>query len=87
MVDISAITKRISNLKAQTAREQGQLEGLKQRHKLLVDQLNELGITPDTLLPYIESKEQELETLSTNLSSSLSDIETKRQEILSGIQK
>jgi len=87
MVDISVITKKISNLKAQTAREQGQLEGLKQRQQLLVAQLKELGITPDTLLPYIESKEQELETLSTDLSSSLSSIEDKRQEILNGIQK
>ena len=87
MVDISVITKKISTLKAQTAREQGQLEGLKQRHKLLVAQLKELGITPDTLVSYIESKEQELETLSTDLANSLSDIETKRQGILSGIQK
>jgi chromosome segregation ATPase len=87
MIDISVITKKISNLKAQTAREQGQLEGLKQRQQLLVAQLKELNITPDTLISYIESKEQELETLSTDLANSLSDIETKRQEILDGIQK
>jgi chromosome segregation ATPase len=87
MVDISVITKKISNLKSQVAREQGQLEGLKQRQQLLVAQLKELNITPDTLVSYIESKEQELETLSTDLANSLSDIETKRQEILDGIQK
>mgnify|MGYP001295958382 CR=1 FL=1 len=87
MVDISVITKKISNLKSQVAREQGQLEGLKQRQQLLVAQLKELNITPDTLVSYIESKEQELETLSTDLANSLSDIETKRQGILNGIQK
>jgi len=87
MGDISVISKKINNLKAQIAKEQGQLEAFKQRREVLINQLRVLGITPNSLPEHIANIESQLEDLESRLERQLAEIEAKRRSIVDELKR
>jgi|YelNatPaOPRAMG01_1025707.scaffolds.fasta_scaffold25225_6 predicted nucleic acid-binding Zn-ribbon protein len=87
MGDISVISKKINNLKAQIAKEQGQLEAFKQRREVLINQLRALGITPNSLPEHIANIESQLEDLESRLERQLAEIEAKRRSIVDELKR
>jgi len=87
MGDISVISKKINNLKAQIAKEQGQLEAFKQRREVLINQLRTLGITPNSLPEHIANIESQLEDLEGRLERQLAEVEAKRRSIVDELKR
>jgi septation ring formation regulator EzrA len=82
-MDLTVISKKITDLKSQKQREQGQLELLKKQRIELEKQCEELGVTPETLPDFIQQKEEELADLTTELEKKVLNIENKKKLILS----
>jgi len=82
-MDLNTISKKITELKAQKQREQGQLDLLRKQRVELENQCTVLGVTPESLPTFIQKKEIEIANLTTTLEKKVTNIENKKKLILS----
>lgn len=82
---LSELAKHAARLKSQLAREEGQLETLREQRDKIIAVCKERGVDPESREKVIQQKRQELTTLLSVIDSSLTEIEEKRGEVFGTI--
>jgi len=80
-----ALVKRFDMLKAQVAKEQGQLDAYTEQLKKLEQRCSNLGIKPDELSTVISQKENDLNMVVERTEAKLEKLEQQRSEISANI--
>jgi len=82
---LSELAKHAARLKSQLAREEGQLQTLREQRDKIIAVCKERGVDPESVGEVIQQKRQEFTTLLDVIDSSLTRIEEKRGEIFGAI--
>lgn len=78
---LSELSRTITGLRNQLAREEGQLETLRAQREDIVTTCKKRGIVPEALGTVIAQKKKQLAELLTNIDGDLSQIEKRRGEV------